>query len=68
MLLGPVVCILMFRVKGPYLSFETLYINKTIMFVLRALGGLLVTKEGSKGVQCLKEQTFLLLLSKEDAK
>ena len=25
MLLGPVVCILMFRVKGPYLSFGTLY-------------------------------------------
>ena len=25
MLLVPVVCILMFRVKGPYLSFGTLY-------------------------------------------
>ena len=25
MLLGPVVCILMFRVKGPYLSLGTLY-------------------------------------------
>ena len=30
------------------------------------LGGLLVTKEGCKGVQCPKEQTFLLLLSIED--
>ena len=28
MLLGPVVCILMFRVKGPYLSFGTLYEDK----------------------------------------
>ena len=28
MLSGPVVCILMFRVKGPYLSFGTLYEDK----------------------------------------
>ena len=28
MLLGPVVCILMFRVKGQYLSFGTLYEDK----------------------------------------
>ena len=28
MVLGPVVCILMFRVKGPYLSFGTLYKDK----------------------------------------
>ena len=28
MLLLPVVCILMFRVKGPYLSFGTLYKDK----------------------------------------
>ena len=28
MLLGPVVCILMFRGKGPYLSFGTLYEDK----------------------------------------
>ena len=28
MLLEPVVCILMFRVKGPYLSFGTLYKDK----------------------------------------
>ena len=28
MLLGPVMCILMFRVKGPYLSFGTLYEDK----------------------------------------
>ena len=38
MLLGPVVCILMFRVKGPYLSFGrcarikfSIYVHQTLM-------------------------------------
>ena len=37
MLLGPVVCILMFTVKGQYLSFGTLYEDKFSIYVHQTL-------------------------------